>query len=174
MYLLGSRNLSSSEKQSKFIFDRISLVEKHFSEIYYGLSAYTRKAARYVYKPLYLMDFFNDKLIYFFRIRDKGDELAKNFQTYATSEKINKSLSQGLLNFSRALSLLSDHRDTQVIRLDTKVIKELGNYDSICRNAKEELKFTINARNKEISKKRNLDKILEKKPTNRHQIVSFI
>lgn len=173
MYLLGQKHLSASEKQSKFIFERISLVEKHFSEVCASLSAYTRKAARYkkcirFCLPYLILFFFNH-----IRVRDKGDELAKSFQNYAMSEKINISLSKGLLNFSRALSLLSDHRDTEVIRLDTKVIQELANYDSFCRTAKDELKHSLNARDKEISKKRNLDKILEKSPANKQQIVSF-
>lgn len=47
---------------------------------------------------------------YTFRLRDKGDEIAKIIQTYAQSETINRSLSNGLINFSATLSVIGDYR----------------------------------------------------------------
>lgn len=44
------------------------------------------------------------------RLRDKGDEIAKIIQTYAESETINRSLSNGLTNFSTTLSVIGDYR----------------------------------------------------------------
>lgn len=45
--LQGSRNQNISyEKQTKFIQDRITSVEKNFSEICSALGAYARKVAR--------------------------------------------------------------------------------------------------------------------------------
>lgn len=48
--------------------------------------------------------------IVFFRLRDKGDELAKIIHIYADSETVNRSLSTGLTNFSATLSVISDYR----------------------------------------------------------------
>ena len=45
-----------------------------------------------------------------FRLRDKGDEIAKIVQIYAQSETINQSLSNGLTNFSATLSVIGDYR----------------------------------------------------------------
>ena len=45
-----------------------------------------------------------------YRLRDKGDEIAKVIQAYAQSETVNRSLATGLTNFSATLSVIGDYR----------------------------------------------------------------
>lgn len=66
------------------------------------------------------------------------------------------------------------HRDAQVQRLDSKVVSELSQYEDICKHAKEEVKHTSMARSQELARKKHLDRVREKNPRNRQQIVSFL
>lgn len=140
-----------SEQQAKFIQERITNVEKYFAELCTAFAAYIRKAAR---------------------IRDKNDELATVIQTYANSESVNKTLREALTNFSTILLSLGDYKDARVQKLDNKVVAELSQYEVICKHAKDEVKHTFVLREKEINRKKQLDKIRERNPRNRQQIVS--
>ncbi|XP_076220440.1 CBY1 interacting BAR domain containing protein Fam92 isoform X2 [Nomia melanderi] len=137
------------EHEAKFVQDRISNVEKHFAELCASFAAYTRKAAR---------------------LRDKGDEVAKTIQTYAQSETVNRSLTTGLTNFSATLSVIGDYRDAEVQRFDAKIIAPLSQYASICKNARDDVKNTFTARDKELTRKRHLDRLRERNPRNRQMI----
>ncbi|XP_046822529.1 protein FAM92A-B isoform X2 [Vespa crabro] len=148
--MLRARSQSSiCEQEAKFVHDRITGVEKHFAELCAIFAAFTRKAAR---------------------LRDKNDEVAKTIHTYAESELINRSLSNGLLNLSATLSAIGDYRDAQVQRLDAKVVAPLSQYATICKHARDDVKNTFSARDKELTKRKQLDKIREKNPRNRQMI----
>ena len=58
-------------------------------------------------------------------------------------------------------------------RLEGKVISELTQYDGICKHAREEVKSTFSAREKEQTKIRHLDRVRARNPHNRQLIVSF-
>ncbi|XP_050361877.1 CBY1-interacting BAR domain-containing protein 1 [Nymphalis io] len=139
----------SYEQQAKFIQDRISSVEKNFGDLCIGFGDYTRKTAR---------------------LRDMGDELSKIIKDYANNEIVNKSLSAGLDNLSITLTAVEEYRNCEVQRLEAKVIGELCQYESICKHAREELKHTMNVREKEMSRKKVLDKAKERQPFNRQQV----
>lgn len=148
--MLRSRSQSSVwEQEAKFVQDRISNVEKHFAELCTTFAAYTRKAAR---------------------LRDKGDEIAKIIETYAQSETINQSLSNGLANFSATLSVIGDYRDAKVQRFDAKIISPLSQYATICKHARDDVKNTFTTRDKELTRKRHLDRLRERNPRNRQMI----
>ncbi|XP_072937013.1 CBY1-interacting BAR domain-containing protein 1 isoform X2 [Epargyreus clarus] len=138
----------SYEQQAKFIQDRITSVEKNFGELCVGFGDYTRKTAR---------------------LRDMGDELAKIIKDYANNELVNKSLSAGLDNLSLTLTAIEEYRNCEVQRLEAKVIGELCQYENICKHAREELKHTMNVREKELARKKVLDKARERQPFNRQQ-----
>ncbi|XP_072937014.1 CBY1-interacting BAR domain-containing protein 1 isoform X3 [Epargyreus clarus] len=123
----------SYEQQAKFIQDRITSVEKNFGELCVGFGDYTRKTAR---------------------LRDMGDELAKIIKDYANNELVNKSLSAGLDNLSLTLTAIEEYRNCEVQRLEAKVIGELCQYENICKHAREELKHTMNVREKELARKK--------------------
>lgn len=50
------------------------------------------------------------RILFFHRLRDKTDEVAKVVQKYAESETINRSLATGLTNFCTTLSVIGDYR----------------------------------------------------------------
>ncbi|CAG9566631.1 unnamed protein product [Danaus chrysippus] len=139
----------SYEQQAKFIQDRITNVEKNFGELCVGFGDYTRKTAR---------------------LRDMGDELSKILKDYANNEIVNKSLSAGLDNLSLTLTAIEEYRNCEIQRLEAKVIGELCQYENICKHAREELKHTMNVREKEMSRKKVLDKARERQPFNRQQV----
>ncbi|XP_070164062.1 CBY1-interacting BAR domain-containing protein 1 isoform X3 [Polyergus mexicanus] len=148
--MLRARSQSSVyEQEAKFVQDRITGVEKHFAELCTIFAAFTRKAAR---------------------LRDKSDELAKIIQIYADSEIINRSLCAGLANFSATLSVIGDYRDAEVQRLDAKIIAPLSQYATICKHARDDVKSTFAARDKELTRRRHLDKVRERNPRNQQMI----
>ncbi|XP_063358286.1 CBY1-interacting BAR domain-containing protein 1-A [Cydia amplana] len=139
----------SYEQQAKFIQDRITNVEKNFGELCVAFGDYARRTAR---------------------LRDQGDELAKVLKEYANNEIVNKSLSAGLENLSITLTAIEEYRNCEVQRLEAKVIGELCQYEAICKHAREELKHTMNVREKELARKKVLDKTRERQPFNRQQV----
>ncbi|CAK1602819.1 unnamed protein product [Parnassius mnemosyne] len=139
----------SYEQQAKFIQDRITSVEKNFGDLCVAFGDYTRKIAR---------------------VRDMGDELAKVIKDYANNEIVNKSLSAGLDNLAITLTAVEEYRNCEVQRLEAKVIGELSQYETICKHAREELKHTMNVREKEMARKKVLDKARERQPFNRQQV----
>lgn len=60
--------------------------------------------------------------LFFSRLRDMGDELAKILKEYANNEIVNKSLSAGLDNLSITLVAIEEYRNCEVQRLEAKVI----------------------------------------------------
>lgn len=139
-----------SEQEAKFIQERIALVEKYAAELCHAFGAFSRKAAR---------------------IRDKGDELAKVSLCYAEAEEINGSLSEALANFASSMSILSDYGDLRVQNIDNKVVNELTQYENICKHSKNEVRQIFAARDKELTKRRQLDRIRDRNPRNRQQIL---
>ncbi|XP_063236637.1 CBY1-interacting BAR domain-containing protein 1 isoform X2 [Bacillus rossius redtenbacheri] len=137
------------EQQARFIQERISTVEKHFAELCTSFAAYTRKASR---------------------LRDKGDELSQTVQSYAEAESVNRSLKTGLLSFSAVMAAIGDYRDAHVQRLEAKVAGELGQYDALCRRVRQEVKEALAVRDRELARRRQLDRLRQRNPHNRHQI----
>ncbi|XP_008207659.1 uncharacterized protein LOC100123748 [Nasonia vitripennis] len=142
-------SIGDSEREAKFVQERIDAVEKHFAELCSVFAAYTRKAAR---------------------LRDKNDEVAKTIQTYADAEDINRSMSTCLVNFANTLSVVGDYSDAQVQRLNSKVVAPLSQYQNTCKRAKENVKSTFAARDEELKRKRMLEKVREENPKNQQRI----
>lgn len=139
----------TSEQQAKFVQERIVSVERHFAEMCDIFGSLAKKTAG---------------------LRDKTDELSKAIKSYAVNENVNHSLKSNLMEFSAVLTSVGDYRDTQVKRLENKVVNELSQYDSICKHSREEVKATFSAREKELVRKRQLDRIRERNPRNRQMI----
>lgn len=128
------------------------MAEKNLAEFCHTFAQYSRKVAR---------------------VRDKGDSIAQAAVNFAESEEINKSLSLGLANFASTFATISDYGDVRVQHIDNKVIREFSQYENVCKQAKEEVKQIFNARDRELSRKKQLDRIREKNPRNRQQIVGI-
>ncbi|XP_030831360.1 protein FAM92A isoform X2 [Strongylocentrotus purpuratus] len=142
-----SADLRARENQSKFVQQRINAVEKHFAELCQDFSAYSRKLAR---------------------VRDRGDLLSKSLLTYAEAEA--PSTKAGLTNFAEHISSIQDYRQAQVSRLEFKVVQPLTLYGTACKHAKDDLKSSFAAREKEINQQKKLDKVRQKAPSDRQQI----
>lgn len=65
-------------------------------------------------------------------------------------------------------------RDLEVQRVDRKVVEVMTQYGDMCGRARQELKGILSARERELSHQRQLDRLTQRTPHNRHQIVSFI
>lgn len=137
------------EQQAKFVQERIISVERHFAEMCGTFGSLARKSAG---------------------LRDKNDELSKAVKMYADTENVNQTLKTALTEFSSVLATVGDYRDTQVKRIEQKVVNELSQYDGICKHSREEVKATFSAREKELIRKRQLERIRERNPRNRQMI----
>lgn len=127
------------------------MVERNFAEFCNTFAQYSRKVAK---------------------VRDRGDAIAQTALAYSESENINKSLAHGLENFANSITTISDYGDLRVQTIDKKVVQEFSLYESICKQAKDEVKYIFNARDKELSRKKQLDRTRERNPRNRQLIVS--
>lgn len=65
-------------------------------------------------------------------------------------------------------------RDLEVQRVDKKVVEVMTQYGDMCGRARQELKGILGARERELSHQRQLDRLTQRTPHNRHQIVSFL
>lgn len=92
-----------------------------------------------------------------FRVRDKTDDLANVVKTISEGEQYNSSTEKALENMANGLTYLADHQSLEVQRIDEKVLQELTQYQIVCRNAKEEVKNQIVLRDRELTKRKNLD-----------------
>ncbi|KAG8190385.1 hypothetical protein JTE90_022028 [Oedothorax gibbosus] len=142
-------DLRSSELEHSFIKDRISVTEKHFSEISSKLAAYLKKLSQ---------------------VRDSGDDLAGSVTSYASTENLNLSLRKYLMQFADILKAIQEYRDAEIQRIDVKVALEFSNYKPICKTAKSELKASFDLHAKELSMKNQLEKTRGKNPTNWQKI----
>lgn len=140
----------SSDFEAKFIQERITTVERNIAEFCNAFSLYSRKAAR---------------------LRDKGDEIAKISLSYSESEDINKSLSECLANFASSMSTISDYGNIRVLNIDNKVVNELTRYENICKQTKNEVKQIFSVREKEMAKRRQLDRVRERNASRQHIVI---
>lgn len=140
---------ATSENQSKFIQDRISHVEKSLGELCQLIGAYVRKTAR---------------------IRDKGDAIALNLVSYVDFERYNQTTHAGLLQFADCVRAIQDYRQAEVDRLEARVLQPFSAFGSSVKAIKDDLKGTLSAFDREQSRKRALERVRERHPSDRHQI----
>ncbi|XP_025836342.1 protein FAM92A [Agrilus planipennis] len=138
------------ELQTKFIQNRISKVERQFAELCNAFAEYSRKAAK---------------------IRNAGDTLSTVVNHYAEGEDVNKSLQEALFSFSKCVLKISDYCNLRVLNIDKNVTNELSQYELICKHCKEDVKEIFASREKEVLRKKQLERIKEKNPKNRQQII---
>uniref|UniRef100_A0A182K3S3 BAR domain-containing protein n=1 Tax=Anopheles christyi TaxID=43041 RepID=A0A182K3S3_9DIPT len=132
----GNTTTLLCDEQAKFILERISTVEKHFGELCGAFAEYTRKVAR---------------------LRDKTDELAHTTQDYCDAEKLNHTLTGALSSMAKAVTLMGDFHDVRVKRLETKIVSELAQYDTVCKHCKEDVKEALLVRDKDLAKRKQLE-----------------
>ncbi|XP_050397574.1 CBY1-interacting BAR domain-containing protein 1 [Patella vulgata] len=147
--LRNTKEFRVTENQTKFSQNRIQHVEKYFGLFCDTLASITRKNAR---------------------LRDKGDLLSKHLMEYCEAEKANVTTRNSLIKFAENYSAIQDYRDAQINRLDTKVVRPLACYGTICKNMKSIVKTSVASHSKEWKQKQQLDKLKEKAPGDSHQI----
>lgn len=140
--------LQPRDNQTRQIQETVSNVEKHFGELCQIYAGYVRKTAR---------------------IRDKADLLVREVNAYADTETPN--LKHGLKGFADELAKLQDYRQAEVERLEAKVVEPLKSYGAIIKLKREDLKVTLNARNRESKQMAQLEKTRQRNPSDR-QIIS--
>lgn len=140
--------LQPRDNQTRQIQETVSNVEKHFGELCQIYAGYVRKTAR---------------------IRDKADLLVREVNAYADTETPN--LKHGLKSFADELAKLQDYRQAEVERLEAKVVEPLKSYGAIIKLKREDLKVTLNARNRESKQMAQLEKTRQRNPSDR-QIIS--
>ncbi|XP_033104213.1 protein FAM92A-like [Anneissia japonica] len=140
-------DIRARENQSKFAQQRIVNVEKHFSALCQNMSTYARKVAK---------------------LRDAGDDISKTLLQYAESEM--QTTKAGMTGLAEQLSAVQDYRHAQVERLEYKVVQPLSLYGTACKHAKDDLKSSFSARDKELNEQKKLEKVRQKKPGDRQQI----
>ncbi|XP_069813486.1 CBY1-interacting BAR domain-containing protein 1 [Dendropsophus ebraccatus] len=136
------------DNQTRQIQETVNNVEKHFGELCQIYAGYVRKTAR---------------------LRDKADLLVREVNTYADTETPN--LKHGLKGFADELAKLQDYRQAEVERLEAKVVEPLKSYGAIIKLKREDLKVTLNARNREAKQMAQLEKTRQRNPSDR-QIIS--
>lgn len=65
-------------------------------------------------------------------------------------------------------------RDAKVQRFNAKIIAPLSQYATICKHARDDVKNTFAVRDKELTRRRHLDRLRERNPRNRQMIVSLL
>ena len=78
-----------------------------------------------------------------------------------------------ILLFKLSQLLFVIFRDAKVQRFDAKIISPLSQYATICKHARDDVKNTFTTRDKELTRKRHLDRLRERNPRNRQMIVSL-
>ncbi|KAM3929422.1 CBY1-interacting BAR domain-containing protein 1 [Leptodactylus fuscus] len=135
------------DNQTRQIQETVSNVEKHFGELCQIYAGYVRKTAR---------------------LRDKADLLVREVNAYADTETPN--LKHGLKGFADELAKLQDYRQAEVERLEAKVVEPLKSYGAIVKLKREDLKVTLNARNRESKQMAQLEKTRQRNPSDRQII----
>lgn len=141
-----------NETRSKFIQERIRIVEKHVPQLGSALGDYVKKNAG---------------------LRDHGDKIAVVLENYAKNENVTISLKKQLTDFSDVILTVGTKRDVQIKDMETKVVEELMEYEKLCKHVRAELKSTNLAMENEKLRLRQLKRIKDTDPENREQIVSF-
>ncbi|ELT91785.1 hypothetical protein CAPTEDRAFT_177557 [Capitella teleta] len=141
--------IKETENQSKFIQNRISQVEHHFGNVCLAFGSYHRRCSK---------------------MRDSGDEVCRTVMDYCEQEHLNHTTKHALREFSQYFSGVQDYRESQVKRLDAKVVEPLTMYGDACKQAKQRLKAAFAAQTREMKKKKSFDKVKENSPSDAHQV----
>ena len=145
----SSASVTNRDGQMKFATKRVSTVERVYGSLCETLGSIIRKTAR---------------------LRDKGDLFAHHLKEYADGEQMNDSTKVCLQNFSEIFSTVQDYRDTEVTRLEAKVLKPLMRYGKLCKNMKSQISCNKTAWEKEKKQVVKLEKLQQKQPTSGSEV----
>lgn len=127
--------LTDKDDRVKIMNERINITERHIVDLYTNVASISRKIAR---------------------TRDKYDELAKTLKNYSDEEPISETLAEGMKTYANATTFLADYMDLEVHRIDSKIIVEHTQYESLCRTTREKLRTVTVHRDKETFRQNQL------------------
>ncbi|KAK5645658.1 hypothetical protein RI129_004122 [Pyrocoelia pectoralis] len=140
--LSSLRSKNNCEYDTKYVLDRIISTEHNFAELCNTFGQYSRKIAR---------------------VRDKGDAICETLLSIANNEEINKSLPVGLTNLAASITSINDYGNARVQNIDTKIVDEFSKYETICKQAKDDVKQIFTAQERELAKRKQCKRVREKK-----------
>ena len=137
---LGRNNsaILESESQAKFVQTRVDAVSRHFGNLCESFAGVARKSAK---------------------LRDSCDHLALSSLQFAQTESTSQTLKAALKKFSETVAGIQDYRNCQVQRLENRVVAPLKGYEQVCHSAMEDLKISFSARDRELKKLLQLQKL---------------
>ena len=137
---LGRNNsaILESENQSKFVQTRVDAVSRHFGTLCESFAGVARKSAK---------------------LRDSCDALALASLQFAQTETISQTLKSALKKFSETVAGIQDYRNCEIQRLENRVVSPLKGYDIVCRSAMDDLKVSFSARDRELKKLLQLQRL---------------
>ncbi|BES89700.1 DUF1208 [Nesidiocoris tenuis] len=133
------------EKQLKFVKERFDETEDAMASLCSAFSEFTRRSAKY---------------------RDSNDQIAVALNGYASKEQINLTLKNCLDGLAESLARLGDHRDHSTMFLEEQVMTSMIQYANLSRRAQAQIKEISSAKDRELSKRRQLTKIRQRFPQN--------
>ena len=139
-------SVKATEHQTKVVDRKIVVVETHFPKLAAMLQRYAVGTAK---------------------LRNKGDELAKTITAYAEEES--PSMKQGLVTLSECLSAIQDQRDSQVNRMEQKLVQGFTVYDTKCKQARNDVRVSSSFCTREVKSFESLEKV-QMKSTDRTRI----
>lgn len=104
-----------------------------------------------------------------FRLCDKTDDFAKIAKSISETEQAKSSTSKAFENLSNGLTILADHQNMKIRRYEERLIQDLNQHQLVCQNAKEEVKSQIAFRDRELSKRKQLD--MHRKAKNENEVI---
>lgn len=86
------------------------------------------------------------------------------------TEQNNPTSSEAFGSLAIGFTHLADHKDNAIESITEKVLQDLTQYQTICQNAREELKSQVTLRDKEFSKRKHLE--MNQKFKNENEIMT--
>ncbi|BFZ13225.1 hypothetical protein BsWGS_16264 [Bradybaena similaris] len=141
---------ANRESQVKLAQGRVAAVEKYYGLFCETLGSVIRKSAR---------------------LRNKSDIFVHQLKDYAETEKLSATTTSSLLSFVENLATVQDYRNTEVQRLEAKVLKPLTKYGDLCKTIKSSIKNSQSTWTREKKQSEKLQKLQQKVPPPTPQIV---
>uniref|UniRef100_T1HDW6 BAR domain-containing protein n=1 Tax=Rhodnius prolixus TaxID=13249 RepID=T1HDW6_RHOPR len=126
------------ENQAKFVQERILATEEKLASLCTVFGTYFQKICR---------------------LRDAGDDIASTVFKYGTEEVINKTVKINLVKFAESMATIGDLGESRISVIEQNVVKPFLQYSTLCRNAKNEVRNLLSAKENELSRRRHLIKI---------------
>ncbi|CAH0382047.1 unnamed protein product [Bemisia tabaci] len=135
-------------QEIRLIQDKLATVEKYFQHLGSTFAISAKMAAR---------------------LRDQTDSVAKAMHAYSVAEFDNSTLKSGLKNLANVFIQIGTYGDEEAHLIESAVVKEITSYDEAFKPVREELKQLISLKDKQLMRRKHLDRIKERGYRNRQE-----